>query len=260
MAAAAGAEPAPRPAARPDPVPTACGKTHAAFGRRSIPAEPRRFRAAHRCASVEIHRVFLPHAPCQPGASPASALTRVSPPAAKRGGTLAICYRGHQASGALSACGPSDSWNPRQASPVAGWDTVQVAVDDHTRLAYVEVLGDQTGTTGAAFLDRAVAWRAARQINIHRVMSDNGSGTVSPRARAACQAHALRHLRTRPFSSRPQRSGRRSHGAEARCPQQIDNAPATSLDIGFSLDPCPGKWGTPQYNAVSCALCGGVIF
>ena len=43
-------------------------------------------RAARRCVSVEIHQVFLPHAPCQPGASPppgelASALTRVSPPA-----------------------------------------------------------------------------------------------------------------------------------------------------------------------------------
>ena len=42
-------------------------------------------RAAHRCASVEIHPVFLPHAPCQPGASPASALTRVPPPAVTRG-------------------------------------------------------------------------------------------------------------------------------------------------------------------------------
>ena len=38
-------------------------------------------RAAHRCVSVEIHQVFLPHAPCQPGASPASALTRVPPQA-----------------------------------------------------------------------------------------------------------------------------------------------------------------------------------
>ena len=41
-------------------------------------------RAAHRCVSVEIHPVFLPHAPCQPGASPASALTRVPPPAVHR--------------------------------------------------------------------------------------------------------------------------------------------------------------------------------
>ena len=41
-------------------------------------------RAAHRCVSVEIQQVFLPHAPCQPGASPASALTRVPPPAVHR--------------------------------------------------------------------------------------------------------------------------------------------------------------------------------
>ncbi len=92
--------------------------------------------------------------------------------------------------------------NPRQASPGAGWEYVHVAVDDHTRLAYVEVLGDQTGTTCAAFLDRAVAWYAARQITVHRVMSDNGSGYVSRRFRTACQAHALRHLRTRPYTPR----------------------------------------------------------
>ncbi len=59
---------------------TACGKTHAAFDRRSIPAETP-LRCVLRCVSVEIHPVFLPHAPCQPGASPASALTRVSPQA-----------------------------------------------------------------------------------------------------------------------------------------------------------------------------------
>ena len=41
-------------------------------------------RAAHRCVSVGIHQVCLPHAPCQPGASRTSALTRVSPPAASR--------------------------------------------------------------------------------------------------------------------------------------------------------------------------------
>ena len=39
-------------------------------------------RGALRCVSVEIHSVFLPHAPCQPGASPLSALTQVPPQAA----------------------------------------------------------------------------------------------------------------------------------------------------------------------------------
>ena len=131
--------------------------------------------------------------------------------------------------------------NPRQASPGAGRDYVQVAVDDHTRLAYVEVLGDQTGTTCAAFLDRAVAWRAARQINIRRVMSDNGSGYASPRARTACRAHALRHLRTRPFQVGRNDRGADLTGRKRAALNKLTMPPPTSLDIGFSLDPCPGK-------------------
>ena len=39
------------------------------FDRRCIPAEPRRFDVAHRCAPVERHGVFLPRAPCPPGAA-----------------------------------------------------------------------------------------------------------------------------------------------------------------------------------------------
>jgi transposase InsO family protein len=79
---------------------------------------------------------------------------------------------------------------------------VHVAVDDHTRLAYVEVRGDQRGDTCAAFLQRAVAWFAAPAVPIRRVMSDNGSGYRSRAFRAACTALAVRHLRTRPYTPR----------------------------------------------------------
>jgi len=92
--------------------------------------------------------------------------------------------------------------NPRLASPGAGWEYVHVAVDDHTRVAFVEVLADQTGATCAAFLDRATAWFAARGVAIRRVLSDNGSGYVSRAFAAACAAHTLRHLRTRPYTPR----------------------------------------------------------
>jgi transposase InsO family protein len=92
--------------------------------------------------------------------------------------------------------------NPRQASPGAGWEYVHVAVDDHTRLAYVEVRADQVGTTCAAFLERAIHWFATHRITIRRVMSDNGSGYVSRAFRAVCAARALRHLRTRPYTPR----------------------------------------------------------
>jgi hypothetical protein len=43
-----------------------------------------------------------------------------------------------------------------------GWDYVHVAVDDHSRLAYAEVLPDERVASCAAFLRRAVAWLAAR--------------------------------------------------------------------------------------------------
>lgn len=54
-----------------------------------------------------------------------------------------------------------------------GWDYVHVAVDDHTRLAYIEVLSDEKGDTCAGFLRRAVAWFAGLGVTVHRVLTDN---------------------------------------------------------------------------------------
>jgi Integrase core domain len=58
---------------------------------------------------------------------------------------------------------------------VAGWEFVHVAIDDATRLAYVDVLDDEQGLTAAGFLRRAVAYYAAHGITVERVMSDNGA-------------------------------------------------------------------------------------
>jgi transposase InsO family protein len=90
----------------------------------------------------------------------------------------------------------------RRSTPGAGWEYVHVAVDDHSRIAYVEVLADQLGPTCAAFLQRATAWFAVRGITVRRVLSDNGSGYVSRAFRAACQALGLAHRRTRPYTPR----------------------------------------------------------
>jgi transposase InsO family protein len=90
----------------------------------------------------------------------------------------------------------------RRTTKGAGWEYVHVAIDDHSRVTYVEVLPDQRGETCAAFLTRSVAWFAGRAITVRRVMSDNGSGYVSRRFRATCRALHLRHLRTRPYTPR----------------------------------------------------------
>ena len=55
-----------------------------------------------------------------------------------------------------------------------GYDFLHVAVDDHSRYAYVEALPDETGPTAAAFLYRSVLAFAAVGINVQRVLSDNG--------------------------------------------------------------------------------------
>jgi transposase InsO family protein len=83
-----------------------------------------------------------------------------------------------------------------------GWEYVHVAIDDHSRVAYVEILPDQLAPTCAAFLRRTLAWFAARGIVVRRVMSDNGNGYVSRLFRATCAELQLRHLRTRPYTPR----------------------------------------------------------
>jgi transposase InsO family protein len=90
----------------------------------------------------------------------------------------------------------------RRASPGIGWEYVHVAIDDHSRIAYVEVLADQLGPTCATFLTRAVAWFRARGIEVQRVLSDNGSGYVSRPFRASCDALGVQHRRTRAYTPR----------------------------------------------------------
>ncbi|HET7654026.1 MAG TPA: IS481 family transposase [Acidimicrobiales bacterium] len=88
----------------------------------------------------------------------------------------------------------------------AGWEFCHVAIDDTSRLAYVEILDDETGASCAAFLRRAVAWFAARGVTVHQVITDNGAGYVSKTHAAAVADLGLRHLRTRPH--RPETNGK----------------------------------------------------
>ena len=94
----------------------------------------------------------------------------------------------------------------RRRSRGIGWEYVHVAVDDATRLAYVEVLEDEKAVTAVAFLRRAVAHFGDYGIRVERVMTDNGSAYVSIVHALACKALGIRHLRTRPY--RPRTNGK----------------------------------------------------
>jgi transposase InsO family protein len=87
-----------------------------------------------------------------------------------------------------------------------GWEYVHVAIDDHSRLAYAEVLPDQRALTAIGFLRRAVAYYRRYGITIERLLTDNGSAYVSAVHALACRALGIRHMRTRPF--RPQTNGK----------------------------------------------------
>ena len=79
------------------------------------------------------------------------------------------------------------------------------AVDDHSRLAYVEVLNGRTGTDTAGFLTRSIAWFASHGITIEEVMTDNAFEYVT----SGAFSHALgdiTHRPTRPY--RPQTNGK----------------------------------------------------
>ena len=87
-----------------------------------------------------------------------------------------------------------------------GWEFVHVAVDDATRLAYVEVLDDEKATTAIGFLRRAIAFYATHGITAKELLTDNGGAYRSTVHAIACRALGIRHLRTRPY--RPQTNGK----------------------------------------------------
>jgi transposase InsO family protein len=87
-----------------------------------------------------------------------------------------------------------------------GWEFVHIAIDDCTRLAYVEVLDDEKAATAVAFLRRAIAFYRRHGITVERLITDNGSAYRSTVHAIACRALGVRHLRTRPY--RPQTNGK----------------------------------------------------
>ena len=87
-----------------------------------------------------------------------------------------------------------------------GYEYVHVAVDDYSRLAYAEVLADETATTVVGFLARATAFYKRHGIRVERLLTDNGPGYRSTLHAISCKTLGIRHLRTRAY--RPQTNGK----------------------------------------------------
>jgi transposase InsO family protein len=88
----------------------------------------------------------------------------------------------------------------------AGYDYLHIAIDDRSRLAYVEPHTDERDLTAAGFIDRAAVFFAEHGVKIERVLSDNGSCYRSRTFNRTLADRGIAHRFTRPY--RPQTNGK----------------------------------------------------
>lgn len=81
----------------------------------------------------------------------------------------------------------------------AGWEFVHVAIDDHSRVAFLRIYADERQDTACTFLKAAVAYYAALGIRIRGLLTDNGNCYRSLVFRALCLRLGIRHRFTRPY-------------------------------------------------------------
>jgi transposase InsO family protein len=98
-----------------------------------------------------------------------------------------------------------------------GYDYAHAIVDDHSRLAYVELHDDEKAETVTAFVERALAFFAEHGILARRLMTDNGFSYVKNRSlRELLARHGIHHLTTQPYRPRTNGKVERFHQTMAR--------------------------------------------
>jgi transposase InsO family protein len=88
----------------------------------------------------------------------------------------------------------------------AGYDYLHIAVDDRTRIAFVEPHANERDVSAAEFMQHAIAFFTSLGVNVERVLTDNGSCYRSKAFNAVLGAHGVAHRWTRPY--RPQTNGK----------------------------------------------------
>lgn len=81
-----------------------------------------------------------------------------------------------------------------------GWEYLHLAIDDHSRLAYSQILPDEKRGSCLRFLFNALRFFRAHGVRVQRVMTDNGVSFRSRRYAKALRLLKIKHLRTRPYT------------------------------------------------------------
>jgi transposase InsO family protein len=90
----------------------------------------------------------------------------------------------------------------RGLSKHPGFEALHIAIDDHSRLAFTQILPDQKTDTTLGFLRDALAFYQRHGIQVRALLTDNGSSYRSHQFRQACGELAIQHRRTRPYTPR----------------------------------------------------------
>jgi transposase InsO family protein len=104
--------------------------------------------------------------------------------------------------GRFSAPGVRIHGDPSRRTRGLGWDYLHVAIDDHSRIAFAQILPRENGPCAAAFLDAALNYYKTLGIRVRRLLTDNGPCYRSVAFAALACRHALKHRRTRPYTPR----------------------------------------------------------
>lgn len=98
-----------------------------------------------------------------------------------------------------------DTGRPTKSRGI-GWEFAHVAIDDHSRVARIDILPDEKATSAVAFLNQTIDYYRSLGVKVSRVMTDNGACYTSLAFRGACNRRGIKHIRTKPYT--PQTNGK----------------------------------------------------
>jgi transposase InsO family protein len=108
--------------------------------------------------------------------------------------------------GRIAAPGHRVTGDPRDHTRGVGWEVAHVAIDDHSRVGFVQMHPDEKRPSVVAFLEATVAHYKALGVTIKRLITDNGPAYRSQLFARTCQALGIKHTFTRHY--RPQTNGK----------------------------------------------------
>jgi transposase InsO family protein len=106
----------------------------------------------------------------------------------------------------IEAVGHKITGNPRDSVKGAGYESLCVAIDDHSRIGFTQLYANAGKSCAIAFLKDAIDYYARLGVTVRRILTDNGPAFRSRDFKQTCRAFGLRHRFTKPYC--PQTNGK----------------------------------------------------